>query len=123
MRPGDDGGSMTEQDPPVTSPEPPPPPRIHEATLGGNGAVVRGAEITRAQAKARRCVGLDVVVCGDSVVANGRLAAAIERAANGYSKECVPHLNAGRYALPHHQPDPRPPDGHTFYETAKRKAF
>ena len=29
--------------------------------------------------------------------------------------------NAGPLALPHHQPDPRPPDGHTFYETPNRK--
>ena len=43
--------------------------------------------------------------------------------ANGNPKRCPPHPNAGVHALPHYQPDPRPPDGHTFYETTNLKAF
>jgi hypothetical protein len=97
--------------------------RIHEATLGVNGAVVNGAEITKHQAEARRKLGFDVVVCGGNLAENRRLAGEIERAANGSSKRCPPHASAGAHALPHCQPDPRPPAGHTFYETPNRKAF
>ena len=46
----------------------------------------------------------------------------IKRNANGTAKRCPPHLNEGPYALPHFQPDPRPPEGHTFYETSNRRA-
>ncbi len=97
-------------------------PQIHEATLGSNGAVVKGPAITQAQAEARRRAGQDVVVCGPNIAANRRLAGQIERNANSTAKLCPPHANAGIRALPHFQPDPRPPDGHTFYETPKRKA-
>jgi hypothetical protein len=98
------------------------PPQIYEATLGSNGAVVKGPPLTQAQAEARRRAGQDVVVCGSILPANRRLAGEIERNANGKAKRCFPHENAGPLALPHFQPDPRPPDGHTFYETPKRKA-
>lgn len=48
----------------------------------------------------------------------------IERSANGLNtKREPPHLSAGPNALPHYQPDPRPPDGHTFYETPNLKAL
>jgi hypothetical protein len=58
------------------------------------------------------------------LAANRTVAQAIERNANGTAKRCPPHRNAGPFALPHFQPDPRPPDndGHTFYETPNRKA-
>jgi len=108
------GGSTTA--PVVTSPT------IHEATRGSGGAVVKGAQLTQAQAEARRKAGLDVVVCGPSITANSALAQAIEANANGQWKRCPPHANAGPRALPHYQPDPRGPDGHTFYETPNRKA-
>ena len=102
---------------------PPKPPQIYGATLGGNGAVVKQAVIARAHAEARRRAGQDVVVCGSDLAANRRLAGEIERNANGDAKRCPPHANAGAHALPHYQPDPRPPSGHTFYETPNRKAF
>jgi hypothetical protein len=85
--------------------------------------VLKGARIDQPQAEAERRAGRDVVVCGPSLVANRTLAKAIEQSANGSWKLCPPHLNAGPYALPHAQPDPRPPAGHTFHETPNRKAF
>jgi hypothetical protein len=104
------------------TPPAPPPPEIYEASLGTNGSVVRGQALTQAEAEARRRAGQDVVVCGPNLSANRALAGRIERNANGSAKRCPPHLNAGRLALPHYQPDPRPPAGHTFYETPNRKA-
>src|SRR5262249_14374233 len=100
-----------------------PAPRIYDATLGANGSVRKGPEIDEAAAIARRKAGLDIVVCGSAVGANRRLAGEIEQAAHGAYKRCPPHAAPGQHALPHCQPDPRPPDGHTFYETEKRKAF
>jgi hypothetical protein len=101
------------------------PPRIHEATLasGPSGAVVRGAEMDLPTAISRRQRGEDVVVCGNNVKANGRLAQQIESAV-GPAKPSPPHKDAGPHALPHFQPVTRPPAGHTFYETdnPKRKA-
>lgn len=100
-----------------------PPPEIYEATRGANGAVVKGPPLTQAEAEAHRRAGQDVVVCGSDLAANRRLAGEIEKNANGKAKRCPPHPNAGARALPHYQPDPRPPEGHTFYETPNRKAF
>jgi hypothetical protein len=100
----------------------PTPPQIFEATRGSQGRVTRGAPIDQAQAETRRKAGLDVVVCGADHRANRSLAGLIERNANGTVKRCPPHLNEGPYALPYYQPDPRPPDGHTFYETSHRRA-
>src|SRR5260370_378161 len=105
---------------PVASP---PAPQIYEASPGSGGRVVKGPPITQAQAEARRQVGQDVVVCGPNRVANRALAGLIERTANGTAKRCPPHAIAGPYSLPHYQPDPRPPAGHTFYETDNRKAY
>jgi hypothetical protein len=101
----------------------PHPAQIYEATLGGDGAVIKGKLITQADAEVRRQSGLDVVVCGSDLSVNRALAHSIERNANGSVKRCPPHPNAGSHALPHYQPDPRPPDGHTFYETPRRKAL
>jgi hypothetical protein len=98
-------------------------PTIHEAELasGPSGAVLRGAEIDFATAVARRQRGENVVVCGDDINANRRLANSIESAVGPWRRS-EPHRSAGQMALPHYQPDPRPPDGHTFYETARRKS-
>ncbi len=82
-----------------------------------------GDEITETEAIAERQAGRDVVVRGPDTGANRRLAGKIELDANGSAKRNVPHPSAGPYALPHFQPDIRPPEGHTFYETDRRKAF
>jgi len=99
------------------------PPTIHEATLGGNGAVIKGAVIDLSQAATIRSRGGEIVVCGPDLGANRRLAGLIERNANGATQRCIPHESAGPHALPHFQPKLRPPKGHTFYETATRRAF
>ena len=101
----------------------PAPPRIHEASRGPGGSVIKGRVISRAEAEERRRHGEDVVVCGSDLTENRNLARGIEQAANGRYKRCGPHPNAGPNALPHYQPDPRPPEGHTFYETSNRKAL
>lgn len=101
---------------------PPAPSQIFEASLGAGGSVAKGPSLTQAQAEARRKAGQDVVVCGPNLAANRALAGAIERGANGTAKRCPPHASAGPRALPHYQPDPRGPAGHTFYETPHRKA-
>jgi hypothetical protein len=95
---------------------------IHKATLGGNGAVIKSAILTEAQAIAERQSGADIVVCGPDLAANRDLAKKIEQSANGTWVLHPPHFGAGLDALPHYQPDPRPPDGHSFYETPHRKA-
>ncbi len=102
---------MAKKKPTSTPPVPPPQPQAYEATLGANGSVVRGQAVTQVQAEARRQAGQDVVVCGPNLSANRSLAGAIERNANGSAKRCPPHVNAGPLALPHYQPDPRPPGG------------
>ena len=105
-----------------STPAPPPQPHIYEATLGPGGSVVRGDSIAQDRAEELRGRGRDVVVCGPELAANRSLARTIEVNANGAAKRCPPHPNAGPQALPHSQPDPRPPAGHTFYETPHRKA-
>jgi hypothetical protein len=98
------------------------PPQIFKASLGSEGRVIKGEQIDQAEAEVLRKAGQDVVVCGPDHRANRSLAGQIERNANGTAKRCPQHPNAGRYALPHFQPDPRPPEGHTFYETSNRRA-
>lgn len=112
---------MTPQ-PAATIPQSPSP-TIHEAVRasGPLGAVLSGAVIDFNAAVARRQTGLDVVVCGEDVAANRRLAGAIE-AAVGTCQRSDPHRRAGPLALPHFQQDTPPPEGHTFYETPHRKA-
>jgi hypothetical protein len=95
---------------------------VFEASLGGGGSVVKGLAITQVQAEVRRKAGQDVVVCGVDLAANRRLARTIETNANINVKLCPPHPSSGPGALPHFQPDPRPPTGHTFYETPNRNA-
>jgi hypothetical protein len=97
-------------------------PHIYEAHLTRRGAVSRGTKITEAEAIVQRQLGYDIVVCGPDHPANRRLAGRIERMANGVAKRCPPHASAGNHALPHYQPLNRPPMGHAFYETDKRKA-
>ena len=97
------------------------PPQIYMATLGSLGRVIRGAEITEAQAVLERFAERDIVVCGPDRKANRRLAYRIE-SQRGPCKDEPPHEKSGPYALPHYQPEPRPPEGHSFYETEKRKA-
>src|SRR3954466_4933984 len=85
------------------TPSPPPPPTIHEATLapGTSGAVIRGPEIDFAAAVARRQAGLDVVVCGDDLDANRRMAYAIESTVGPATRPQKPHHDAGPASLPH----------------------
>ena len=101
------------------------PPKIHEATLasGPSGAVIKGTEIDLATAIACRLAGLDIVVCSNDHKANYNLAQKIESTVGPYKLE-IPHKGAGPLALPHFQPEPRGPAGHSFYETAtlQRKA-
>ena len=92
-----------------------PAPTIHEAELasGPSGAVEYGAEITFDAAVARRREGGDVVVRGHDLRANRSLAPSVELAV-GPCERSDPHEDAGPHALPHFQPAPRPPGGHTF---------
>src|SRR5688500_18248174 len=106
---------------PTEPPSVPLPPQIYEATLGTGGRVIKGAQITQDQAETLRKSGQDVVVCGPNLAMNRALAKPIEQNANGSWKPCPPHRNLGPYVLPHCQPDPRTPEGHTFYETPSRK--
>jgi hypothetical protein len=97
-------------------------PRIHKATRGSLGKVIRGMQITEAVAVVEYAGGNDIVVCGDVTRANRSLARRIAGGV-GACRLAIPHTKtAGPYALPHFQPDPRPPDGHVFYETEHRKA-
>jgi hypothetical protein len=104
-----------------------PAPTIHEAFLGsgGGGFVEAGTEIDLAAAVARRQAGENVVVRGDDINENRRLAERIE-AVVGPCQRGVPHVrSAGPHALPHYQQTRRTPSGpmgHTFYETPHRKA-
>lgn len=97
-------------------------PKIYRARRGSQGKVIRESELSEAEAVAVYSAGNDVVVCGDEPGANRALAQKIANAV-GTNKRGVPHTRrAGPYALPHFQPDPRPPNGHVYYETEKRKA-
>src|SRR5207244_2097674 len=100
------------------------PPAICEATraIDGTGAVLRGQQLTRDQAEARRQNGLDIVVCGADETDNYLLAADIEAAAGPWTHHRSHPVNAGPRALPHFQQRRKPPHGHSFYETATKKA-
>jgi hypothetical protein len=108
---------------PQTSQLPVAAPTIYEATLLSAGGVKKGNVVTQTYAESLRKKGLDVVVCGPHHGANMSVARDIERNANGSFKRCPPHPKAGPNSLPHYQPDPRGPAGHTFYETANRHAL
>ena len=81
-----------------------------------------GAEIDFATAVVRRQTNEDVVVRGDDLGANRALAQAIEAAAGPYMRGPPHKHSAGPLASPHFQQVTPPPDGHTFYETDRRKA-
>jgi hypothetical protein len=83
--------------------------------------VIRGAEVTIAEAVQERRAGRDIVVCDGEHRDNYRVAVSIELMIGVYQRHS-PHLNAGQYALPHVQQLTPPPEGHTFYETDRRKA-
>jgi hypothetical protein len=99
-------------------------PTIHEAEResGASGAVLRGAVIGLAAAVARRRTGRDVVVCGADADANRRSAYQVESAVGPCTRPQAPHRSAGPMALPRLHQRNRAPDGHTFYETERRKA-
>jgi hypothetical protein len=96
-----------------------PPPCIYEASLdsGPSGWIIRGAEIDLTAAIARRKAGDDVVVSGDVLRANRKLAWTIEAAVGKPTRPQEPHGSAGPHALPHFHQESREPGGHTFYET------
>lgn len=98
--------------------------KIHEATLAADasGAVIKGAEINRATAIARRTAGVDVVVCGQDVVMNRQMALEIEQAVGPWLRQQAHIHSAGPHSLPHFQQRFPPPIGHCFYETLKTKA-
>jgi hypothetical protein len=95
---------------------------VFEAHLGVNGAVVRGKKLTTKEAEEYRKKGYNVVVCGTDFRANRARAEAIEKGANGNVVHHGPGVRAGMNALYHFQPDPRGPQGHTFYESIGRSA-
>jgi hypothetical protein len=53
--------------------------------------------------------------------ANRRLAYQVESSAGPATRAQPPHQRSGPMALPHFHQKSRTPDGHTFYETDKRK--
>lgn len=117
----------SEDAPPPVAPAPAPAVTVYEATLGapGTGSVIRvPPPIAEPQAVVLRRAGGEIVVCGANLAANRAAAQAIEQAAVGAGNwiRHPPHLNAGPNALPHFQPNPRPPAGHSFYETPNRQA-
>ena len=99
-------------------------PAIHEATRAtdGSDAIVRGAELTQAQAIARRKAGGDLVVCGSDTPRNDRLAHDIEEAAAEGQPIIYHGPHGGPLSLPHWQQKVPPPGGHSFHETHIRKA-
>src|SRR5262245_27994451 len=50
------------------------PPRVFRATRGSLGKVIRGAELTEAEAVVERLAGNDIVVCGGTGKSNRALA-------------------------------------------------
>ena len=101
-----------------------PPPQIYEAELasGPSGAVERGGELTRDEAVERRRRGQDIVVCGDETRTNRNLAREIEAAVGPPTTAQPPEPKAGPFALPHFHQQSRDPEGHSFYETDRRRA-
>jgi hypothetical protein len=100
-------------------------PTIHEATLasGPSGAVEWGELLTFEEAVSQRQQERDIVVRGDDVNANRKRARTVEEAVGSASRPEPPHTTtAGTNALPHFHQKSRSPAGHSFYETAKRKA-
>jgi hypothetical protein len=106
------------------TPSPPALPVIYEATRAtdGSDAVIRGAELTQAEAIARRKAAGDIVVGGSDTPQNDWLAHDIEEAA-AEGKPIVYHgPHGGPLSLPHWQQKIPPPGGHSFHETHVRRA-
>ena len=100
-----------------------PTPKIYKAVCGTGGDVIRGVEISETDAVLERQAGRDVVVCGQSMPVNRKLAETIEKAAHGQCIPCPPHIHQGPGAMYHFHPDPRTKAaGHCFYETTTRKS-
>ena len=90
---------------------------------GPSGAVDYGQEIDEAAAVALRQNKGDIVIRGNDSAANRRLAYKIEAQVGPPSRPQFPPTTfAGPMALPHFHQLTRSPEGHTFYETDKRKA-
>jgi hypothetical protein len=99
-------------------------PRIFAARLeaGTSGGVLRlPRELSLIEAVRERKLGRDIVVHGDNEDANRKLAQEIESLV-GPCLRHPPHSSAGLQSLSHFQPKQRPPQGHSFYETSKRKS-
>ena len=94
---------------------------VFKAVRGSLGRVIRGEVITEMQGIEERRAGRDIVVCDGSGKENRRLAFWIESTVGPCYLE-RPHRTAGPYALPHYQQQTPPPEGHSFYETAGKKA-
>ena len=111
-------------EPQPESPPAPPPPTIHEAerASGPSGAVEWGKQLDFDAAVARRKKGQDVVVRGENTKANQQLAGQVEAAVGPRTQPQPPERKAGPMALPHFHQASRDPEGHSFYETDKRKA-
>src|SRR5215469_5768904 len=101
------------------------PTTIHEATRAtdGSGGVIKGATISRAEAEQRRLKGLHIVVCGPDELANRLEAADIEATVGPWTHHTSHLKAAGPRALPHFQQRRTGHGGHSFYETATRKAI
>lgn len=112
------GAQPDSSDIPISSP------KVFEAELasGPSGAVLYGPELTREQAVGRREKGLDIVVRGLDTKSNRIFARGIEAEVGHPTPPQAPEKNAGPLALPHFHQDSREPEGHSFYETDKRKA-
>ena len=98
--------------------------KIYKArTRMGDGSVERiGPVLSVDNAVNLRQSGIDVVACGPKTYDNREVAKNIEKRANGRYTQHKPHRKKGNLALPHYQPEVRPPEGHTFYETDTLKA-
>jgi hypothetical protein len=88
-----------------------------------DGGLCKGRPLDKQGAVRFRQQGYDVVVCGDDEEENLRVAFDLEEAAFPNQKHHwhrAHRRTAGPAALPHVQTEDR--RGHTFYETARKKA-
>lgn len=115
---------MSSGAPSVSAPFAPPLSAIYEAVRAtdGSDAVIRGTELTQAQAVDRRKAGGDIVVCGPDTPRNDRLAHDIEAAAASGKLIIYHGPHGGPQSLPHWQQKTSPPEGHSFHETHVRRA-
>ena len=85
--------------------------------------MIKGGQLTRAEAEQRRQMGLHIVVCGPDELANRLEAADIEASVGPWTHHTPHSKSAGPKALPHFQQRRRGHGGHSFYETPTRKAI